>query len=42
MKTKVVKMAHPGVGATGHLATSLFAQEAHVTVDHVEEREKYR
>src|SRR4029453_1918884 len=30
MKTKVVKMAHPGVGATGHLATSLFAQEAHV------------
>ena len=35
MKTKVVKMAHPGVGATGHLATSLFAQEAHVTVDHI-------
>ena len=28
MKTKVVKMAHPGIGATGHLATSLFAQEA--------------
>jgi tripartite-type tricarboxylate transporter receptor subunit TctC len=35
MKTKVVKMAHPGVGATGHLATSLFAQEAQVTVDHI-------
>jgi len=35
MKTNVVKMAHPGVGATGHLATSLFAQEAHVTVDHI-------
>ena len=31
MKTKVVKMAHPGVGATGHLATSLLAQEAKVT-----------
>src|SRR2546421_4742524 len=35
MQTNVVKMAHPGVGATGHLATSLFAQEAHVTVDHI-------
>src|SRR6266704_715183 len=35
MKTRVMKMAHPGVGATGHLATSLFAQEAHVTVDHI-------
>jgi tripartite-type tricarboxylate transporter receptor subunit TctC len=35
MKTKVVKMAHPGVGATGHLATSLLAQEAKVTVDHI-------
>jgi putative tricarboxylic transport membrane protein len=34
-KTHVVKMAHPGVGATGHLATSLFAQEAKVTVDHI-------
>jgi len=27
-KTNVLKMAHPGIGATGHLATSLFAQEA--------------
>ena len=35
MKTKVVKMAHPGIGATGHLATSLLAQEAKVTVDHI-------
>ena len=29
MKRNVVKMAHPGAGATGHLATSLLAQEAH-------------
>jgi len=28
-------MAHPGVGATGHLATSLLAQEAKLTVDHI-------
>jgi tripartite-type tricarboxylate transporter receptor subunit TctC len=28
-------MAHPGAGSTGHLATSLFAQEAKVTVDHI-------
>jgi len=35
MKTKVVKFAHPGAGATGHLATSLVAQEAKVTVDHI-------
>jgi hypothetical protein len=28
-------MARPGVGATGHLAISLFAQEAHVTVDQI-------
>src|SRR3954470_650498 len=34
MKTHTVKMAHPGAGATGHLATSLVAQEAKVTVDH--------
>jgi putative tricarboxylic transport membrane protein len=34
-KAQVVKMAHPGIGATGHLATSLFAQEAKVTVDHI-------
>ena len=35
MKTKALRMAHPGVGATGHLATSLFAQEAHLTVDQI-------
>jgi tripartite-type tricarboxylate transporter receptor subunit TctC len=35
MKTRTVKMAHPGAGATGHLATSLLAQEAKVTVDHI-------
>jgi tripartite-type tricarboxylate transporter receptor subunit TctC len=35
MKTRPVKMAHPGAGATGHLATSLVAQEAKVTVDHI-------
>jgi tripartite-type tricarboxylate transporter receptor subunit TctC len=35
MKTRVVKMAHPGAGSTGHLATSLFAQEAKATVDHI-------
>lgn len=35
MKTKPVKMAHPGAGSTGHLATSLFAQEAGATVDHI-------
>jgi tripartite-type tricarboxylate transporter receptor subunit TctC len=34
-KTKPLKMAHPGVGATGHLATSLLAQEAKLTVDHI-------
>jgi tripartite-type tricarboxylate transporter receptor subunit TctC len=33
MKTRSLKIAHPGVGATGHLATSLLAQEAKVTVD---------
>jgi tripartite-type tricarboxylate transporter receptor subunit TctC len=35
MRSKPAKMAHPGVGSTGHLATSLFAQEAKVTVDHI-------
>jgi tripartite-type tricarboxylate transporter receptor subunit TctC len=35
MKTHVVKFAHPGAGATGHLATSLVAQEAKVKVDHI-------
>ena len=34
-KTHVLKMAHPGIGATGHLATSLFAQEAKLSVDHI-------
>jgi tripartite-type tricarboxylate transporter receptor subunit TctC len=34
-KTRTLKMAHPGVGATGHLATSLFAQEAKIKVDHI-------
>src|SRR5499426_752572 len=33
MKANVVKFAHPGAGATGHLATSLVAQEAKVKVD---------
>ena len=33
MKTKTLKAAHPGVGATGHLATSLLAQEAKVSID---------
>jgi tripartite-type tricarboxylate transporter receptor subunit TctC len=33
MKTKSLKAAHPGVGATGHLATSLLAQEAKVSID---------
>ena len=35
MKTKSLKAAHPGVGATGHLATSLLAQEAKVTIDFI-------
>jgi tripartite-type tricarboxylate transporter receptor subunit TctC len=34
-KTNTLKMAHPGIGATGHLATSLFAQEARIKVDHI-------
>lgn len=33
MKNHTAKIAHPGAGATGHLATSLVAQEAKVTVD---------
>jgi tripartite-type tricarboxylate transporter receptor subunit TctC len=32
MKTTPLKMAHPGTGSTGHLATSLFAKEAKVEV----------
>jgi tripartite-type tricarboxylate transporter receptor subunit TctC len=35
MKATPTKMAHPGTGSTGHLATSLFAQEAKVNVVHV-------
>ena len=31
MKTTSASMAHPGSGSSGHLATSLFAQEAKVT-----------
>jgi tripartite-type tricarboxylate transporter receptor subunit TctC len=34
-KTHTLKVAHPGVGATGHLATSLFAQQAEVTFDYI-------
>ena len=33
MKKQTVKAATPGVGATGHLATSLLAQEAKVKID---------
>jgi|SRR5262245_44804849 len=32
MKTTPLKMAHPGTGSTGHLATSLVAKEAKVEV----------
>jgi putative tricarboxylic transport membrane protein len=35
MRKNVLKMAHPGIGATGHLATCLFAQEANVVVDQI-------
>ena len=35
MRTTPLKMAHPGTGSTGHLATSLLAQEAKVDVVHV-------
>lgn len=35
MKTNVPKMSHPGTGSTGHLATTLFAQEAKVQADHI-------
>jgi tripartite-type tricarboxylate transporter receptor subunit TctC len=35
MKTQPAKIAHPGVGSTGHMATSLLAQEAKVTVDQI-------
>ena len=33
MKKQTLKAATPGVGATGHLATSLLAQEAKVKID---------
>jgi tripartite-type tricarboxylate transporter receptor subunit TctC len=32
MRRESLKMAHPGTGSTGHLATSLFAKEAKVEV----------
>jgi tripartite-type tricarboxylate transporter receptor subunit TctC len=35
MKTERLKAALPGYGATGHLATTLLAQEARVTVDQI-------
>jgi tripartite-type tricarboxylate transporter receptor subunit TctC len=35
MKTTTLKAAIPGYGATGHLATSLLAQEAKVTIDQI-------
>jgi tripartite-type tricarboxylate transporter receptor subunit TctC len=35
MRTTPAKMAHPGTGSTGHLATALFAQEAKAKVDHI-------
>ena len=35
MKTTTAKMAHPGTGSTGHLATFLLAQALGVKVDHI-------
>jgi tripartite-type tricarboxylate transporter receptor subunit TctC len=35
MKTTPAKMAHPGTGSTGHLATFLFAQAVGTKVDHI-------
>jgi tripartite-type tricarboxylate transporter receptor subunit TctC len=35
MKKSPARMAHPGTGSTGHLATSLLAKEAQVEVVHV-------
>ena len=35
MKTAPAKMAHPGTGSTGHLATFLLAQALDVKVDHI-------
>ena len=34
MKKERLKAALPGYGATGHLATTLVAQEAEVKIDH--------
>ncbi len=35
MKNQTLKAATPGVGATGHLATTLLAQEAKIKVDQI-------
>lgn len=35
MKTRTLKAATPGVGATGHLATTLLGQEAKVSIDQI-------
>ena len=35
MKTQTLKAAIPGYGATGHLATTLLAQEARVKIDQI-------
>jgi tripartite-type tricarboxylate transporter receptor subunit TctC len=35
MKTAPAKMAHPGIGSSGHLATFLLAQAMGVKVDHI-------
>ena len=35
MKTAPAKMAHPGIGSTGHLTTSLLAQELGIKVDQI-------
>ena len=35
MKTTPAKLAHPGIGSTGHLATSLLAQEMGIKVDQI-------
>ena len=35
MKKQTLKAATPGVGATGHLATSLLAQEAKIKIDQI-------
>jgi tripartite-type tricarboxylate transporter receptor subunit TctC len=34
-RKQTLKIAHPGVGATGHLATNLLAQEAKIKVDYI-------